>query len=147
MMHAARRKSPKIAIWAPSHNFVNTCLSCEDIARQSEEKLVKQQYLLQMSHNMVNFGTLAAKIDPGVCGIPANFDGFRVLAALTTARHSTSGRQPNCGVEQRAPITLGIGPHSSLFYFCFYLVHFMFVILLLFSCKLLSHFKCSRKKR
>ena len=37
------------------------------------------------------------------------------------ARHSSSGRQPNCGVEQRAPpifgraaITLGIGPHSSL---------------------------------
>jgi len=42
-----------------------------------------------------------------------------------TARHSSSGRQPNCGVEQRAPpifgratITLGIGPHSS------YILHF-----------------------
>jgi len=38
-----------------------------------------------------------------------------------TARHSSSGRQPNCGVQQRAPpifgmaaMTLGIGPHSSL---------------------------------
>jgi len=38
-----------------------------------------------------------------------------------TARHSSIGRQLNCGVEQRAPpifdratITLGIGPHSSL---------------------------------
>jgi len=38
-----------------------------------------------------------------------------------TARHSSSERQPNCGVEKRAPpifgrvaITLGIGPHSSL---------------------------------
>jgi len=37
-----------------------------------------------------------------------------------TAQHSSSGRQPNCGVQQRAPpifgraaITLGIGPHSS----------------------------------
>ena len=37
-----------------------------------------------------------------------------------TARHSSSGRQPNCGVQQRvspifgrAAITLGIGPHSS----------------------------------
>ena len=35
-----------------------------------------------------------------------------------TARHSSSGRQPNSGVQQRAPpifgraaITLGIGPH------------------------------------
>jgi len=38
-----------------------------------------------------------------------------------TAQHSSSGHQPDCGVEQRAPpifgraaITLGIGPHSSL---------------------------------
>jgi len=37
-----------------------------------------------------------------------------------TARHSSSGRQPNCGVEQRAPyifgraaITLEIGSHAS----------------------------------
>jgi len=41
-----------------------------------------------------------------------------------TAGHSSSGRQPNCGVEQRAPpvfdraaITLGIGPHSIVLYF------------------------------
>ena len=37
-----------------------------------------------------------------------------------TARHSSNGHQPNCGVKQRAPpifgraaITLGTGPHSS----------------------------------
>ena len=60
---------------------------------------------------MVNFGPLAAEIVSLVWGTPANFNGFRVL-------HSTSGRQPNCGVEQRAPpifiraaITLCIGPH------------------------------------
>jgi len=42
--------------------------------------------------------------------------------ASVTARHSSSGRQSNCGVEQRAPpiygraaITLGIGPHSAFF--------------------------------
>jgi len=33
-------------------------------------------------HNMVNFGPLAAEIDPVVWGAPANFNGFRVLAAL-----------------------------------------------------------------
>jgi len=33
-------------------------------------------------HNMVNFGPLAAEIDPVVWGTPANFNGFRVLAAL-----------------------------------------------------------------
>jgi len=31
---------------------------------------------------MVNFGPLAAEIDLVVWGIPANFNGFRVLAAL-----------------------------------------------------------------
>jgi len=35
-----------------------------------------------MSHNMVNFGLLAAEIDPVVWGTPTNFNGFRVLAAL-----------------------------------------------------------------
>ena len=31
---------------------------------------------------MVNVGILAAEIDPVVWGIPANFNGIRVLAAL-----------------------------------------------------------------
>ena len=31
---------------------------------------------------MVNFGLLAAEIGPVVWGTPANFKGFRVLAAL-----------------------------------------------------------------
>jgi len=31
---------------------------------------------------MVNFGLLAAEIDPVVLGAPANFNGFRALAAL-----------------------------------------------------------------
>ena len=70
--------------------------------------------------NMVNIGPLTTEIGLGVWGIAANFDGFRVFAALLHGTHS-SGRQPNCGVEQRArpifgraAITLGIGPHSSL---------------------------------
>jgi len=71
---------------------------------------------------MVNFGPLAAEIVSLVWGTPGNFNGFRVLAELL---HGTSsGRQPNCGVEQRAPpifgraaITLGIGPH---FYFLWF---------------------------
>jgi len=31
---------------------------------------------------MVNFGSLAAEVDPVVWGTAANFNGFRVLAAL-----------------------------------------------------------------
>jgi len=77
--------------------------------RQLEKKLVKQQYLL----------LLVAEIDPVVWGTPANFNGFRVLAALL---HGTqvAGVSQLCGIEQRAPpifgraaITLDIGPHSS----------------------------------
>jgi len=34
------------------------------------------------SHNMVNFGILAAEMVSGVWGTPATFNGFRVLAAL-----------------------------------------------------------------
>jgi len=45
------------------------------------------------SHNMVNFGPLAAEIGTVVWGTPANFNGFRVLAALL---HGT----PVLGVSQ-----------------------------------------------
>jgi len=41
-------------------------------------------------HNMANFGPLAAEIDPVVWGTPANFNGFRVLAALLK-RHLVVG--------------------------------------------------------
>ena len=84
-----------------------------------------QQYLLHMSHNMANFGPLAAEIDPVVWGTPANFNGFRVLAALLHGTPVVGVSQTFCGVEQRASpifgraaITLGIGPHSSSFDFC-----------------------------
>jgi len=52
--------------------------------RQSEKKLVKvkQQYLLHMPDNMLNFGPLAAEIGLPVWSTPANFNGFRILAAL-----------------------------------------------------------------
>jgi len=47
------------------------------------KKLVTQQYLLQMSpqYGELN-GVLEAEIGPVVWGTPANFNSFRVLAAL-----------------------------------------------------------------
>jgi len=61
---------------------------------------------------MVNFGPLAAEIDPVVWRTPSIFNGFRVLAV----KYWESAKL--CSVEQRAPhifgraaITLGIGPH------------------------------------
>jgi len=59
------------------------------------KKLVKQQYLLHMSHphNMVNFGLLAAEIVSGVWGTPATFNGFRILAVLLHSSQVVSGSQ------------------------------------------------------
>jgi len=69
-------------------------------------------------YNMVNFSPLAAEIGSLLWGIPANFNRFRVLAALLhcalvlgisqTLWHWT---EP---IFSRAAITLGIGAHSSL---------------------------------
>jgi len=76
------KKSPKIAIWAPSHNFVGLYLRNRGTYRQSEKKLVKQQYVLKMSPQYDEHRPLMAEIDPVVWGTPANFNRFRVLAAL-----------------------------------------------------------------
>jgi len=69
---------------------------------------------------MVNFGLVAADICWRVWGIPANFNGSRVLAALL---HDTlsSGRQPNFAALSRGrhlysawrPSRWAFGPHSS----------------------------------
>ena len=47
---------------------------------------------------MVNFGPLAAEIDSLVWATPANFNGFRVMAALL---HGTRRRQPNFAALNR----------------------------------------------
>ena len=70
------------------------------------KKLVKQQYLLHMSPQYSELR-------------PTNgWDWSGSHLGSVNARHSSSGRQSNCGVEQRAPpifgrvaITFGIGPH------------------------------------
>jgi len=42
---------------------------------------------------MVNFGALAADIDPVVWGTPANFNGFRILASLVQQHCSMEAKQ------------------------------------------------------
>ena len=46
-----------------------------------------------MSHNMVNFGPLAAEIGLPNCGFSANFNGFRLLASLLHRRRSPEANQ------------------------------------------------------
>jgi len=112
--HSSSGRQPNFAAWYKEWNY--------GLYRQSE-KLVKRQYLLHMPDNMVNFGPLAAEIGIPVWGTPANFNGFRLWAALL---HDTVvvGVSQILRVEQRVPpifgmaaITLGIGPHSSFVYF------------------------------
>ena len=80
--NTGRKKSPK------SRHLGTIPQLCPAISSQRRHistignKHVKQQYLLTCPHNMVNFGRLAAEIISLVWGIPANFNGFRVLAAL-----------------------------------------------------------------
>jgi len=49
---------------------------------------------------MVKFGPLAAEFGLPVWGTPTNFNGFLRLVSVT-ARHSSSGRQPNFAALNR----------------------------------------------
>ena len=60
---------------------------------QSEKNLLSSNTSSTCPYNMVNFGPVAAEILTLVWGTPANFNGFRVLAALL---HVT----PALGVSQ-----------------------------------------------
>jgi len=50
--------------------------------RQSEKNLLNSNTSSTCPDNMVNFSPLTAEICWQVWGIPANFNGFRILAAL-----------------------------------------------------------------
>jgi len=72
----------KFAIWAPLHNFVGAISSQLRHVSTIGKKLVKQQYL---PHRSLQYGELrpTSGWDRFVSlGNPANFNGFRVFAAL-----------------------------------------------------------------
>ena len=68
-------------------------------------------------HDMVNFGLLTAEICWQVWGIPANFNGFRVLASslhgtlVLDCSQTLPRSTEDATYIRRAAITLGIGPH------------------------------------
>jgi len=80
--YRTREWRKKIAIWAPSHNFVGLYLRNWGMYRQSEKNLLSSNISSRCLRNMVNFGILAAEIVSGVWGTPATFNGFRVFAPL-----------------------------------------------------------------
>ena len=79
---AANTGRKKIAISAPSHNFVGPCLRNEGMYRQSEKNLLSSNTSSTCPGNMVDFGPLTAEIGSGDWGTPTNFNGFCVLGAL-----------------------------------------------------------------
>jgi len=95
------------------------------------KKLVKQQYLLQMSLQYGELRPTNGWDRLAGLGHPSYFNGYRVSAALlndTLVSYWSSAKL--CGVEQRAPpmfdratITMGIGPHSS--YSFYIIIHYI----------------------
>jgi len=81
--NARPKKSPK------SRDLGTIAQICRAISSQLRHvSTIGKKYLLHSNvsprcrHNMVNIGPLAAEICWRVWGTPANFNGFRVLAAL-----------------------------------------------------------------
>jgi len=100
VLHAARWNTgrKKIAKNSPSGhhrtNFSGCIFKTKGRIDNREKTIVKQQYLLHMSHNMANFGPLTAKIGLPVWGTPsANFNGFLVLPSLLQRRRSPEANQ------------------------------------------------------
>jgi len=112
-------QNPKIAKNWPSRHHRTTLLgyifASKSCIHNRKKNLLNSNISPPCPHNMVNFGPVTAEIRSGVWGTPANFNGFHVLAVLlqvwltpttrvpcsNTARHSSSGRQPNSAALNR----------------------------------------------
>jgi len=87
VLHAACRKyrTQKIVKNSPSGHH-RTTLSGYIFATKAHidnrKKVLNSNISPTSPYNMANFGPLTAEIGSGVWGTPANFNGFRVLAAL-----------------------------------------------------------------
>jgi len=80
--NTGRKKSSKICRLGTIAQLCRAIFSQLRHVSTIGKKLVKQQYLVHMSPQYGELGPLAAEIGPVVWGTRANFNGFRVLAAL-----------------------------------------------------------------
>jgi len=88
------------------------------------KKLLSSNISSTCLYNMVNFGPLPAEIVSLVWSTPANFNGFRVLAALL---HGTPvmGRQPNFAALNRGRHLYSTGRPSRWHWPTFLVIGFM----------------------
>jgi len=120
--YAARKKSPSAHHRTTLSGYIFATKAHID---NRKKNLLSSNVSSRCPHNMVNFGLLAAEIGPVVWGTPADFKGFRVLAALLhgsqvvgvsqTLRHWAP---PMFGRATNATITFVIGPHASSCMMC-----------------------------
>ena len=85
----SRQNSP----FAHHRTTLSGCVFATKASIDSRKNMLKSSISSTCSHNMVNFGPLAAEIGLPVCATPANFNGFRVLASLLHRRRSTDVNQ------------------------------------------------------
>jgi len=122
VLHVAcwKCRTQKIAKNSPSGHH-RTTLSGYIFATKARidnrKKIVKQQCLPHMSSQYGELQPTSSWDLLASLGHPSKFQRVSRLGSVT-ALHSSNGRQPNCGIEQREPpifdrvaITLGIGPH------------------------------------
>jgi len=82
---------------SPSAHYRTTLLGCIFATKACidnwKKNMLNSIISSTRSHNMVNFGPLAAENGLPVWGTPANFNGFRVLSSLLHRHHSTDANQ------------------------------------------------------
>ena len=98
----SRQKSPSGHHRTNSSGYIFANKACID----NRKNLLSSNISSTCPHNMANFGPLAAEIVSLVWGTPANFNGFRVLAALL---HGTLV----VGVSQTAALNRGRHLYSA----------------------------------
>jgi len=89
-MQKSRQKSPSAHHRTTLSGYIFATKARID---NQKENLLSSNISSTCPHNMVNFSLLAAEIGPVVCGTPANFNGFRVLAPLLHGSQAVSVSQ------------------------------------------------------
>jgi len=80
--NTGRKNRQKVTIWAPSTTLSGYIFATKARIDNRKKNLLSSNICSTCPHNMVNFDPLAAEIVSLVWGTPANFNGFRIMAAL-----------------------------------------------------------------
>jgi len=101
--HAENTGRKKLPFWHHCTTLSGYIFGIKAYIDNRKKDLLNSNTSSTCPDNMVNFGLLTAEICWRVWGTPANFNGFRALAALLhgVARLSSTGRQQNLAALNR----------------------------------------------